>query len=226
MDIDGLGEKAISQFIDAGLLHSIGDIYSLPQRGEEILALDRWAPKSFEKLVAGIESSRAQPYHRVLYALGIRFVGEGVAKVLCKAIPTVDALMNSTIEDLTSIPDIGGAIAASVRSYFDEADNAAEIEQLKHAGLCFVQEAPSHQSQTFAGMTFVFTGELVTVTRKQAEELVELHGGKASGSVSKKTTYVVAGAEAGSKLKKAQDLGVQVLSEDDFLRMINYPSNS
>jgi DNA ligase (NAD+) len=226
MDIDGLGEKAISQFIDAGLLHSIGDIYLLPQRGEEILALDRWAPKSFEKLVAGIESSRAQPYHRVLYALGIRFVGEGVAKVLCKAIPTVDALMNSTIEDLTSIPDIGGAIAASVRSYFDEADNAAEIEQLKHAGLCFVQEAPSHQSQTFAGMTFVFTGELVTVTRKQAEELVELHGGKASGSVSKKTTYVVAGAEAGSKLKKAQDLGVQVLSENDFLRMINYPSNS
>jgi DNA ligase (NAD+) len=226
MDIDGLGEKAISQFIDAGLLHSIGDIYSLPQRGEEILALDRWAPKSFEKLVAGIESSRAQPYHRVLYALGIRFVGEGVAKVLCKAIPTVDALMKATIEDLTSIPDIGSAIAASVRSYFDEADNAAEIEQLKHAGLCFVQEAPSHQSQTFAGMTFVFTGELVTVTRKQAEELVELHGGKASGSVSKKTTYVVAGAEAGSKLKKAQDLGVQVLSEDDFLRMINYPSNS
>jgi DNA ligase (NAD+) len=138
----------------------------------------------------------------------------------------VDALMKATIEDLTSIPDIGSAIAASVRSYFDEADNAAEIEQLKHAGLCFAQEAPSHQSQTFAGMTFVFTGELVTVTRKQAEELVELHGGKASGSVSKKTTYVVAGAEAGSKLKKAQDLGVQVLSEDDFLRMINYPSNS
>jgi DNA ligase (NAD+) len=226
MDIDGLGEKAISQFIEAGLLTCISDIYALPQRREEILALDRWAPKSFDKLAAGIQHSKSQPYHRVLFALGIRFVGEGVAKLLCKAIPSIDTLIGSRIDALTSIPEVGSAIAASVRSYFDESDNLAEIESLRRAGLCFVQEAPSQQSQILAGMTFVFTGELVTVTRRQAEELVELNGGKASGSVSKKTSYVVAGSEAGSKLKKAQDLGVQVLTEDAFLRMINYPSNS
>ncbi len=226
MDIDGLGEKAIAQFIDAGLLTCISDIYRLPQRREQVLALDRWAPKSFDKMVSGIEASKGQPFHRVVYALGIRFVGEGVAKVLCKAIPSIEKLMQAHHEDLIQIPDIGDAIAASVVAYMHEPDNVQELQALRDAGLCFVGQAPSEHSQKLAGLTFVFTGELTTVTRKQAEEIVEANGGKASGSVSKKTSYVVAGAEAGSKLKKAQELGVPVISEGAFLEMINYQPTS
>lgn len=226
MDIDGLGEKAIAQFVDAGLLHSIADIYKLPDHQDEILALDRWAPKSFEKMVHGIAASKKQPYQRVLFALGIRFVGEGVAKVLCKALPSIDLLMSASHDQLTSINEVGDAIAASVRTYFQGAGNQREIEQLRDAGLCFVGQAPLQTSDTFAGMTFVFTGELTTITRKQAEEIVESHGGKASGSVSKKTTYVVAGADAGSKLKKAQELDVQVISESDFLTMAGHSYSS
>lgn len=221
MDIDGLGEKAIAQFIDAGLLTCISDIYKLPSRRDDILALERWAPKSFEKMQMGIEASKRQPYHRVLFALGIRFVGEGIAKILCKALPSIDDLIEASHEQLTSVHEIGDAIAASVRAYVSEADNVAEIESLRQSGLCFVAEAPSQSSQDLAGLTFVFTGELVTVTRKEAEEIVEAHGGKASGSVSKKTSYVVAGADAGSKLKKAQELGVPVISEDEFNRLVN-----
>lgn len=226
MDIDGLGEKAIAQFIEAGLLTCISDIYKLPSRREDILALERWAPKSFEKMQAGIEASKQQPYHRVLFALGIRFVGEGVAKILCKALPSIDDLMQASHEQLTSINEIGDAIAASVRAYVSEADNVAEIELLRQSGLCFIAEAPSQTSQVLAGMTFVFTGELVNVTRKAAEEIVESHGGKASGSVSKKTSYVVAGADAGSKLQKAQELGVPVISEQDFLQMVNHQQSN
>jgi DNA ligase (NAD+) len=221
MDIDGLGEKAIAQFIDAGLLTCISDIYKLPSRRDDILALERWAPKSFEKMQMGIEASKRQPYHRVLFALGIRFVGEGIAKILCKALPSIDDLIKASYEQLTSVHEIGDAIAASVRAYVSEADNVAEIESLRQSGLCFVAEAPSQSSQDLAGLTFVFTGELVTVTRKEAEEIVEAHGGKASGSVSKKTSYVVAGADAGSKLNKAQELGVPVISEDEFNRLVN-----
>ena len=226
MDIDGLGEKAIAQFIDAGLLTCISDIYRLTQRREQVLELDRWAPKSFDKMVRGIEASKGQPFHRVIYALGIRFVGEGVAKVLCKAMPSIDQLMKAHHEDLRKIPDIGDAIAASVVAYMGEPDNALEVQALRDTGLCFVGEAPSELSQNLAGITFVFTGELTTVTRKQAEEIVEANGGKASGSVSKKTSYVVAGAEAGSKLKKAQELGVPVITEAAFLEMVNYQPTS
>ena len=220
MDIDGLGEKAIAQFIDAGLLTCISDIYALPEQRDRILHLDRWAPKSFDKLAAGIESSKKQPYQRVLFALGIRFVGEGVAKILAKALPSVDMLMDATLEQLTSINEIGHAIGESVRAYFDEPDNIKEINNLKRAGLSFIGQSSEQMSQDLAGLTFVFTGELTTVTRKKAEELVESRGGRSSGSVSKKTSFVVAGAEAGSKLSRAQELGVRVISEDEFNTMI------
>jgi len=221
MDIDGLGEKAIAQFIEAGLLKRISDIYQLPNRRSEILALDRWAPKSFEKMFDGITASKQQPYNRVLFALGIRFVGEGVAKMLCKHLTSIESLQRASHEQLTSINEIGDAIATSIRTFFDEPDNRDEISSLKAAGLIFASSAPSLVSQNFAGKTFVFTGELVSITRRQAEEIVEAHGGKASGSVSKKTSFVVAGAEAGSKLAKAVQLGVPVLSEQEFTAMIN-----
>lgn len=220
MDIDGLGEKAIAQFVDASLLASIADIYALPTRRDEILELDRWAPKSVDRLFTGIERSKQQPYQRVLFALGIRFVGEGVAKILAKAFPSIDLLMQATHEQLTNVSDIGDAIAESVVTYFSEPDNVQEIDALRSVGVCLVGEAPSQTSQSFAGMTFVFTGELTTVTRREAEEMVEARGGKASGSVSKKTSYLVAGESAGSKLTKARELGVAIISEEDFRAMI------
>ncbi|MBK6760061.1 MAG: NAD-dependent DNA ligase LigA [Ignavibacteria bacterium] len=221
MDIEGLGEKAIDQFVDAGLLTSIADIYRLPERRNEILALDRWAPKSYDKLVAGIVKSTGQPFARVLFALGIRFVGEGVAKILARAFPSIDELRSATLEQLTSVHEIGESIANSVLEFFDDTDNTELIELLKRAGLRFVSENTAPTSQAFAGKTFVLTGELTTMTRKEAEENIEARGGKASGSVSKKTSYVVAGANAGSKLAKANELGVPVLSEEEFRSLLS-----
>lgn len=217
MDIDGLGEKAIVQFVEAGLLTDVADIYDLPDKGETILTLDRWAPKSLDKLRAGIEASKQQPWHRVLYALGIRFVGEGVAKILARNFPSADLLAAASIEALTAVNDIGARIAESVVDWFADADNRTIVKRLAAAGVCTEAEATATASTVLAGKTFVFTGELLTMTRRGAEERVEALGGKAAGSVSKKTSYVVAGAEAGSKLTKAQELGVTVLTEDEFL---------
>ncbi|MDZ4744639.1 MAG: NAD-dependent DNA ligase LigA [bacterium] len=221
MDIDGLGDKSIDQLIDAGLLATIADIYALSQRRDEILALDRWAPKSFDRLAAGIERSKQQPYARVLFALGIRFVGEGVAKLLARAFPSIDLLQGASKDDLTNINDIGERIADSVIDYFSETPNKTLIELLRASGLQLEGEASAPVSQKFAGLTFVLTGELVSMTRREAEERIEALGGKASGSVSKKTSYLVAGESAGSKLTKAQELGVKVLSEAELKEMID-----
>ncbi|MFM8771814.1 MAG: NAD-dependent DNA ligase LigA [Candidatus Kapaibacterium sp.] len=226
MDIDGLGEKAIEQFIDAGLLTSIADIYRLDQRADDILALERWAPKSLQKLTDGVNASKAQPFERVLFALGIRFVGEGVAKILARNLRSIDSLLSATHEQLTSVNEIGDAIAESVIAYMAEDDNRELIASLRNAGLQMESHEHVVTSSEFAGKTFVFTGELTRMTRREAEESVEKRGGKASGSVSKKTSYVVAGEAAGSKLEKARVLGVAVISEDEFLAMITSPSSS
>ncbi|RPI68365.1 MAG: NAD-dependent DNA ligase LigA [Ignavibacteriae bacterium] len=220
MDIEGLGEKAVDQFVEAGLLASVADIYDLPMKQDVILSLDRWAPKSYEKLVAGIEHSKQQPYERVLFSLGIRFVGEGVAKILARAFPTIDALAQATHEDLTNVNEIGDAIADSVIEFFADPSEQDIIRRLKDAGLQFEKVGGEQVAQTFTGMTFVLTGELTTMTRREAQEMIEARGGKAAGSVSKKTTYVVAGEAAGSKLNKAQELGVTVLTEDQFKQML------
>lgn len=220
MDIEGLGEKAIDQFVDAGLLTNIADIYDLLNKEAQILQLERWAPKSVEKLFNGINKSTQQPFERVLFALGIRFVGEGVAKILTRAFPTIDALTNATHEDLTNVNEIGDAIAASVVEFFDDPSELDIIARLRNAGLQFERVGGEQLPQTFAGMTFVLTGELTTMTRREAQELIEARGGKAAGSVSKKTTYVVAGEAAGSKLTKAQELGIQVLSEEEFRQLL------
>ncbi|MBU3699519.1 MAG: NAD-dependent DNA ligase LigA [Candidatus Kapabacteria bacterium] len=226
MDIDGLGQKAIEQFIEAGLLTSIADIYRLSERSDAILMLERWAPKSLQRLIDGINASKQQPFERVLFALGIRFVGEGVAKILAKNFPSIDALISATREQLTSVNEIGDSIAESILSYLAEDDNRTLIEALRLAGLRMESDQPLATSNEFAGMTFVFTGEMTTMTRREAEEMVEQRGGKASGSVSKKTSYVVAGQAAGSKLAKAQELGVSVLTEEEFRRMITSPDSN
>ncbi|MBC8125042.1 MAG: NAD-dependent DNA ligase LigA [Candidatus Kapabacteria bacterium] len=221
MDIEGLGEKAIEQFLEAQLLASIADIYRLPERMDEILALERWAPKSFDKLVGGINTSLAQPYSRVLFALGIRFVGEGVAKILTRAFPSIEELSSASIEQLTNVHEIGESIASSVRAFFDDADNRKLVQALRMAGLQLISTDNTVQSQEFANKTFVLTGELTTMTRREAEENIEARGGKAAGSVSKKTSYVVAGENAGSKLSKAQELGVPVLTEEEFKNLLS-----
>ena len=156
----------------------------------------------------------------MLYALGIRFVGEGVAKVLVKAFPTVEALATATQEDLTAVNEIGERIAASITEFFADDTERAIVERLRAAGLQFEQEATDAAGDQFVGMTFVLTGELTSMTRREAKELIEARGGKAAGSVSKKTTYVVAGEAAGSKLQKAKDLGVEVLDEEAFKALL------
>lgn len=222
MDIDGLGEKAIEQFVEAGLLHTIADIYDLRSNTEAILALDRWAPKSVERLLAGIQKSMEQPFERVLFALGIRFVGEGVAKILARAFGSMDALAVATLDQLTAVNEIGERIAASVIEFFQDPTERDVVTRLQQAGLRMERtEKTSTSGAAFAGKTFVLTGELVTMTRRQATEAIEERGGKASSSVSAKTTYVVAGAEAGSKLQKAQELGVQVIDEATFRQMLD-----
>ena len=220
MDIDGLGERAIDQFITAGLLTSIADIYTLAERRDEILKLDRWAPKSVDRLLAGIEASKNQPYARVLFALGIRFVGEGVAKILVRAFPSIDMLLVATHEQLTSVHEIGSAIAASVIEFAADPAARALVADLRAAGLQVEGQAPTLLSNAFEGKTFVVTGELTSMSRNEAHAAIEARGGKAAGSVSKKTTYVVAGANAGSKLAKATELGVPVLDEDAFRSLL------
>lgn len=220
MDIDGLGERAIDQFITAGLLTSIADIYTLAERRDDILQLDRWAPKSVDRLLAGIEASKNQPYARVLFALGIRFVGEGVAKILARALPSIDMLLAATHEQLTSVHEIGSAIAASVIEFAADPAARALVANLRAAGLQVEGQAPTLLSNAFEGKTFVVTGELTSMSRNEAHSAIEARGGKAAGSVSKKTTYVVAGANAGSKLAKATELGVPVLDEDAFRSLL------
>ncbi|HCN04365.1 MAG TPA: DNA ligase (NAD(+)) LigA, partial [Bacteroidetes bacterium] len=160
------------------------------------------------------------PYHRLVFALGIRFVGEGVARILTTAFPTIQELMSATKEQLTSVDEIGDRIAESLREWFDDEHNRQLIADLQSFGLITEGERKPDVAQIFAGMTIVLTGELTTMTRRDAETMVLDRGGKAAGSVSKKTSFVVAGANAGSKLTKAQELGVPVLTEEEFLERI------
>lgn len=220
MDIDGLGEKAIEQFVEAGLLTTIADIYDLPNRTSEILALDRWAPKSVERLVAGIQRSTEQPFERVLFALGIRHVGEGVAKILSRALGSMDALLQAHYDDLVAINDVGGRIAESIREFASDPTERSVVERLRKAGLTMESHAGGAATAHLAGTTFVLTGELEGISRREATQMIENCGGKVTSSVSAKTSYVVAGSAAGSKLQKAIDLGIPVLDQQAFLAMV------
>ena len=221
MDIDGLGEKAIEQFVAAGLLTTVADIYDLPHRTQEILALDRWAPKSIDRLVAGIAASTQQPFERVLFALGIRFVGEGVAKVLARAFGSMDALLSASTEQLTATHDIGLRIAESIREFATDPTEQSLVDRLQAAGLAMRLDSQTVAATHLTGTTFVLTGELDGLSRREATQMIESCGGKVASSVSAKTNYVVAGSAAGSKLKKAQELGVPVLDQQAFLALIS-----
>ena len=217
MDIDGLGPAVIGQLVDHGLVSTAADLYEL--KAEEIAKLDRMGDKSAENAVNAIAKSKENDLWRLIFALGIRQVGEKAAKVLAAHFETLDALAAASEEELTAINDVGPTTAAYIRSWMDNPQSQDLMARLKNAGVNF--ECKEKQlDNRFAGMTFVLTGALERFTREEAGEMVEKRGGKAASSVSKKTTYVVAGPGAGSKLRKAQELNIPVLSEDEFLEML------
>lgn len=217
MDIDGLGPAVIGQLVDHGLVSTAADLYDL--KAEEIAKLDRMGDKSAENAVNAIAKSRENDLWRLIFALGIRQVGEKAAKVLATHFGTLDTLAAATEEELTAINDVGPITAAYIRSWMDNPQSRDLLDRLKRAGVNFECKEKQLDGR-FAGMTFVLTGALERFTREEAGEMVEKRGGKAASSVSKKTTYVVAGPGAGSKLRKAQELGIPVLSEDEFLEML------
>ena len=217
MDIDGLGPAVMNQLIENGLVRTAADLYLL--RPEEIAKLDRMGEKSANNVVSAIALSKENDLWRLLNALGIRQVGEKAAKVLASHFGSFDALQNATVEELTEIGDIGGVTAGYIRSWMESPQSRDLMNRLRAAGDNMeCKEKPL--DNRFANMTFVLTGALEKFTREEAEDMVAKRGGKASSSVSKKTTYVVAGPGAGSKLRKAQELGITVLTEDEFLDML------
>ncbi len=196
------------------------NIYDLKDRRPELLELDRMGDKKVDNLLAGIEQSKQRPAMRFLFALGIRHAGISIGKLLIDEFGSIDALSEASEEAIDNVPGIGPEIAASVFAYFRQPKNQALLDRLRSAGLPF-HGAPKPKpaaSEFFSGKTFVLTGTLNTMTRDEAKEKIESRGGKVAGSVSKKTNYVVAGAEAGSKLQKAEELGVKILTEEEFLQ--------
>lgn len=210
MDVRGLSYARIKQLIDAGLIHDASDLYDLTAR--QLVQLDRFAEKSAEQLVEAIQASRSQPLSRLLFALGIDNVGEIAARQLARHFGTMDALATASKDDILAIHGMGETIADSVTGWFRNAAARRLIEKLRRRGLTFDEPRPK-TTGALKGMTFVLTGTLETLSRDQASELIEAHGGKVTSGVSKKTSYVVAGSEPGSKLEKARALGVQVIGE-------------
>ena len=217
MDIDGLGYKIVEQLIDKGLIKNIADIYNLTL--EEIASLKKNGKKFASNLINAIENSKKQDLFNVINALGIRQVGVKAAKVLAKKYKTMDALMQASLEDLCEVSDVGEITAKNIYEFFRQNQTIDMIERLKNAGVNMTANEEEGVDDRFAGKTFVLTGALSKYTRTEASNIVEKFAGKTSSSVSKKTDYVLAGEDAGSKLKKAQELGVKIISEDEFEEM-------
>ena len=218
MDIEGLGPAVVEALVGAGLVKGPGDLYRL--RAGDVEPLERMGKKSAENLMAAIEKSKSAGLGRLLFAFGIRQVGQKAGKVLAARFGTLDALMSATEEELTAVPDIGGITAKSLLDWFQNEQSQHLIQTLREAGVSFdSMEAPV--GDKLAGKTFVLTGTLANLDRKEASALIEAQGGKVSGSVSKKTSYVVAGEAAGSKLKKANELGIPVLTEEELMKLLS-----
>jgi DNA ligase (NAD+) len=225
LDIDGLGSKLIEQLVDRGLVKSVADLYGL--EANLLASMDRMGKKSAENLVAALSESKSKPWHKQLYGLGIHHVGEVSAKALAKAFPSAATLAQIACESpaqITTVFGIGDEIAQSLQQWFSTQANQQLLAQLKQLGISLSASEnelinTSSEDETtnrLKGQTFVLTGTLPTLSRSEAQALIEAAGGKVSSSVSKKTTYVVAGAEAGSKLNKAENLGVKVLNEEEL----------
>jgi len=221
LNIENLGSETIEQLYREKLVENPADFYALTK--EQLLPLERMAEKSAQNIIDGIEKSKEVPFEKVLFGIGIKHVGETVAKKLAKNFESIDALKNATVEELTQVEDIGGKIAESIVAFFENSENQLMIERLKSYGVQLEKGESTNEvlSNVLEGKTFLFTGKLSLFTRETAEEMVEKHGGKNISAVSKNLNYLVVGEKAGSKLKKAQEIGtIEILDEQQFLDLI------
>ena len=218
MDIEGLGPALAEQLVKSGLARGPGDLYSLTW--EQLAQLERMGPKSAKNLVRAIDASRQRGLARLLYGLGIRHVGEGTARDLAAHLGHMDALLSATEESLQALPDIGPRTAQSIVEFFARHENRKMIEQLAEQGVLMSAVAEQTQGSVLTDKRVVVTGTLSSLSRKQVEELIRQHGGTVTSSVSRNVDFVVAGASPGSKLTRAQELGIPVLDEETFLNML------
>jgi len=222
MDVEGLGEKLVDQLVDAGLVRTPADLFTLGVG--KLAALERMAERSAGNVVAAIEKSKATTLARFVFALGIRHVGEATAKELARHFGSLDRLMAADLDALTRVRDVGPVLAESIARFFAEPHNRQVIDALRAAGVHWTEGAPGAATAgPLAGVTFVLTGTLPTMSRDDAKALIEAAGGKAAGNVSAKTRYVVAGADAGSKLERARALGIEVIDEDGLRALLATP---
>ena len=221
MNIDGLGAETVDQFYQEGLIHSIADLYTL--KAPDIARLERMGKKSAINILEGVRASKEVPFERVLFALGIRFVGETTAKTLAKVFRSIDALADATLEELIQVDEIGARIAQSIIQYFADEKNRELIERLREAGVQMAMEEldMSEYTDKLARKSIVISGVFAHHSRDEYKEMIEKNGGKNVGSISKKTSFILAGENMGpSKLEKAEKLGIQILSEDEFLKLL------
>lgn len=220
LNIDGLGAETVDALFDAGMISNYADLYDLTF--DQVIKLERMADKSANNLINGIEASKEIPFERVLFGLGIRFVGETVAKKLAKHFKSIDALRLASFDELLTVEEIGEKIANSICFFFGEEENNVIIDRLKSAGLNFEIEEKEGATNKFEGKSFVVSGVFNAFSRSELKEVIEMNGGKNVGSISKNTDYLVAGEKMGpAKLKKATDLGIHIISEDEFIAMLN-----
>ena len=222
MNIDGLGSETIDLLYSQGLLHNIADIYALTQ--EDIATQERLGEKSAQNILAGIEQSKQVPWARVLFALGIRMVGETTAKKIARRFPSIDQLQWATVEQLTAIDDVGEQIAKNVIAYFNDLNNLYIINRLRQSGVQMesLEEEQQPQSDILQGKSIVISGVFAHHSRDEYKAIIEAHGGKNVGSISKKTSFVLAGENMGpEKRKKAESLGIELMTEETFLQLIN-----
>lgn len=226
MDIEGLGEAFINLLVDKAFLNSYADIYYLKNHRDDLVNLERYGEKSIENLLFAIEESKKKNFAKKLFALGIRYVGAGAAQKLTTHFKNLDSLITANEEEISSIPEIGPSISKSIKIFFANRENMLIIDKLKSGGLEFVGERSEETVNIFNNKSFVLTGSLKTMTRDQCKEKILTYGGKVTASVSKKTDFLLAGEKAGSKLDKAQKLGINIISEEDFNEMISDELNS
>lgn len=226
MDIDGLGEKLIAVLLANALIKDVSDLYSLNDKNNELIGLERMAQKSVSKLLRAVEASKERPLSRVIFALGIRHVGSETADILAKHYDSIDKLAHATEEELTAVPSIGPKIAESVVAFFKQDSNKRIIDKLRKAGVRLEEKIVTSEEPTLSGKEFVITGKLESFPRSQAEARIKELGGSVGSSVTKKTTFLVVGAEPGFKLDRAQQLGTELLDEEAFLKLLELEKQS
>jgi len=221
MDIEGLGEAVVDQLVNAGFVRTYTDLYELHKKREQLVSLERWGAKSVDNLLAAVEGSKQRPFSRVLFAMGIRHVGAGVAQLIVGRFHTIDELLTASQQEIEQIQGVGPRIAESIRRFLDDQHNRKNIERLRNAGLRLREEQKRVASGSpFLGKTLVLTGTLSSMSREDAKRKIEDLGGHVASSVSSNTDFVVVGEEPGSKYDKAKKLGVMTLDEKDFLSLL------